>query len=54
MRHAWNEAHVQPPVTPINILIMLLLLLQRIQNGVAAAFWGIHSRSTYDSIIRMG
>ena len=39
MRHAWNEAHVQPPVTPINILIMLLLLLQRIQNGEAAAFW---------------
>ena len=39
MRHAWNEAHVQPPVTPTNILIMLLLLLQRIQNGEAAAFW---------------
>nr|ABV71132.1 envelope glycoprotein [Ovis aries] len=39
MRYAWNEAHVQPPVTPTNILIMLLLLLQRIQNGAAAAFW---------------
>ncbi|CAB41418.1 env [Ovine enzootic nasal tumor virus] len=39
MRHAWNEAHVQPPATPIKILIMLLLLLQRIQNGAAAAFW---------------
>ena len=39
MRHAWNEAHVQPPVTPTNILIMLLLLLQRIQNGAAAVFW---------------
>nr|ADK26401.1 envelope protein [Ovine enzootic nasal tumor virus] len=39
MRHAWNEAHVQPPATPIKILMMLLLLLQRIQNGAAAAFW---------------
>ncbi|XFF83364.1 hypothetical protein AB1E18_009583 [Capra hircus] len=39
MRYAWNEAHVQPPVTPTNILIMLLLLLQRIQNGAAAVFW---------------
>nr|ABI50237.1 envelope glycoprotein [Jaagsiekte sheep retrovirus] len=39
MRYAWNEAHVQPPVTPTNILIMLLLLLQRIQNGAAATFW---------------
>ena len=39
MRYAWNEARVQPPVTPTNILIILLLLLQRIQNGVAAAFW---------------
>ncbi|XDA91091.1 hypothetical protein R6Z07M_019735 [Ovis aries] len=39
MRYAWNEAHVQPPVTPTNILIMLLLLLQWIQNGAAAAFW---------------
>ena len=39
MRYAQNEAHVQPPVTPTNILIMLLLLLQRIQNGAAAAFW---------------
>ncbi|XDA86198.1 hypothetical protein R6Z07F_015949 [Ovis aries] len=38
-RYAWNEAHVQPPVTPAKILIMLLLLLQRIQNGAAAAFW---------------
>ena len=39
MRYAQNEAHVQPPVTPTNILIMLLLLLQRIQNGAATAFW---------------
>ena len=39
MRYAQNEAHVHPPVTPTNILIMLLLLLQRIQNGAAAAFW---------------
>ena len=39
MRYAQNESHVQPPVTPTNILIMLLLLLQRIQNGAAAAFW---------------
>ncbi|XP_052498251.1 LOW QUALITY PROTEIN: uncharacterized protein LOC128049982 [Budorcas taxicolor] len=29
----------KPPVTPTNILIMLLLLLQRIQNGEATAFW---------------
>nr|CAA77120.1 env protein [Jaagsiekte sheep retrovirus] len=39
MPYAWNGAHVQPPVTPTNILIMLLLLLQRVQNGAAAAFW---------------
>ena len=39
MRYAQNEAHAQPPVTPTKILIMLLLLLQQIQNGAAAAFW---------------
>ncbi|XP_040091533.1 uncharacterized protein LOC120859516 [Oryx dammah] len=39
MQRAWNEAHTLPPVTLTNMLIMLLMILQRIQQGTALTYW---------------